>query len=106
MSPELTYLLQTIIWNCGQHIQPFFKGGKDDGNWRNLDIFYKSGDDCIAMAPGQVTFQCLPSPLIGQNGDTVTDTGAKFPGLALLPDVNLYFLTFPFPPFFTNLFLF
>ena len=56
MSPELTHLLQTLIWNCGQHIQPFFKGGKADGNWRNLDIFYKSGDDCIATAAGQVTF--------------------------------------------------
>jgi hypothetical protein len=29
---------------------------KEAGNWTNLDIFYKSRDDCISMAPGQVAF--------------------------------------------------
>jgi hypothetical protein len=52
----LKYLLQSIIWNCGEHIQPFFKGGKEDGNWRNLDIFFKPDEDCISSDPGQVTF--------------------------------------------------
>ena len=47
---------KVIIWNASEELQPFFRGGKKDGSWRNLDIFYKPQEECMSSSPGQVLF--------------------------------------------------
>jgi hypothetical protein len=52
----LTQVPKVIIWNASEELQPFFRGGKKDGSWRNLDIFYKPQEECMSSSPGQVLF--------------------------------------------------
>jgi hypothetical protein len=46
--------MQQQIWDAAAHLQPFFVGGRTNGNWRNLDNLFKSEADCPTSSPGTV----------------------------------------------------
>lgn len=53
-SCSLTFESQQIIWDATFHLQPSLKGGKNHGNWRSLDNFFRPRGGDSTLPPGVV----------------------------------------------------